>query len=101
MAEQITIEEVLDLVEFRYSSIADAWRVAKVRGNSAMEVIGDCWSVEGVVCHTINGRGWVPVESPKQKLERLIKERAPYEELLDALNEMEDDGETGTKFVQR
>ena len=87
---EITREEIDELVEFRYSPVTESWRVAKVQGNSSMDVIGDCWSVEGTVCYTINGRGWEYVETPKQRMERLIKERAPYEKLLEVLSQLED-----------
>lgn len=89
MAKQISIEEALDLVEFDYNPLTESWRVTKVKSNSTVEVLGDCWSVEGIVRYTINGRNWEFRETPKQKLERLIKERASHEELLDAFNKLE------------
>ena len=90
MTKEITMEEVKRLVEFDYNPLAEIWRVSKVRGNSAMDVEGDCWSVGGTVCYTINGRNWEYVETPKQKLERLIKERAPQEKLLEVLSQLQD-----------
>lgn len=70
----ITIGEALDLVKFRYNYISERWEVDRVEGNSAMDVIGDCYRVTGIVCYTIGGREWQFIETPQQKLERLIEE---------------------------
>ena len=90
MDKQITPEQIHELVEFRFSPISQEWRVHKVQGNPAMDVIGDCYRVSGTLYGTIDGRGWVFKETPKQKLERLIKEEASKEELQAALDQMED-----------
>ena len=87
---EITREEIDELVEFRYSPVTESWRVAKVQGNSSMDVMGDCWSVEGTVVYTINGKSWEFAETPRQKLARLIKERAPHSKLLEVLSQMDD-----------
>lgn len=88
MTKSITMDEVLELVEFRYNPLTQSWRVSNVKGNSSMDVIGDCWSVGGFVHYTINDRRWQYVETPKQKLKRLIEE-TKNSELILLYNELE------------
>ena len=76
MTKQITLEEALDLVSFHYIT-GLGWQVRTVFGN----VAGDVWG-------TINGRSWKAVETPKDKLLRLLG-GASEEELLKLINQME------------
>ena len=46
-------------------------------------------NVGGYVSGSINGRGWEYIETPKEKLKRLIEETGD-EELLKAFNQLED-----------
>ena len=89
MADQITIEEALELVEFEF--LPEGWRVKNVKGSLYGDVrgnvYGDVWcNVRG----TINGRKWQFVETPKEKLRRLIDEDADKDTLLAALDQLED-----------
>ena len=59
--------------------------VGIIRGNVDY-VKGD---VKGYVFGTIKDREWQFIETPKEKLERLIQADACKSEILDALNEME------------
>lgn len=86
----ITLDTVLNLVSVSYDTLSREFRVTKVKGNSLMVVDGDCGTVTGTVSGTINGREWQSMESPKEKLKRLIKVGACTEDLLDAFEEMED-----------
>ena len=56
-----------------------------VNGNVLGDVEGN---VEGNVNGTINGREWQFIETPKDKLKRLIEEKGD-EELLKAFNQLE------------
>ena len=65
-----------------------------VRGNVNGNIAGDVngfiqGDVEGDVEGTINGREWTFVETPKEKLQRLL-DGSSEEELIDAFNQMED-----------
>lgn len=108
---QIPIEKALNLVEFEF--VEGAWRVKHVKGDVYGDVHGDVWinvrgrvlgdvrSVEGdVLGHvrgnvwsnvggTINGRKWQFVETPKEKLKRLIDEGAGKAQLVEAINQQE------------
>jgi len=87
---QITLEEAIELVTFRQIS-SGAWVVQDVNGNIHGDVYG---SIDGDVFvnlkGTINGRSWEYIESPREKLQRLIEEGADKKELLAALNQLED-----------
>ena len=96
MAKKITLEEALNLVEFEFTE--GEWRVKRVTSSVWGDILGDVWinvrgrvfgdvrSVEGDVLEhvrgnvwsnvggTIGGRKWKLVETPEEKLERLIKE---------------------------
>ena len=128
MADQITLEEALELVTF-CQKLDGTWVVANVKSNCSIvegncgtvegdcgtvkgncnfvegdcvivkgncdfvkgncdTVEGDCITVEGKVFNTINGREWQYVETPKQKLQRLIKETG-NQELIDSFNQLE------------
>ena len=93
MTDQITLEEAIELVTFRQIS-SGAWVVQDVNGKIYGDVYGsidgDVWlNLKGM----INGRSWAYwpyIESPKEKLQRLIEKCATKEELLDAINQLED-----------
>ena len=106
MTEQITFEQALELVTFMENCEGD-WVVQDVRGsvvgNVGLNVVGNVeGSVLGYVgCHvvgnvrgnvggTINGRQWEYIETPKEKLKRLIEEGADKSQLMEAFNQMED-----------
>ena len=89
MADQITLEEALELVEFEF--LSDGWRVKNVKGSLYGNVQGNVWG--DVWCNvrgTISGRKWQFVQTPKERLKRLIDEGADYTQLLEALNQLED-----------
>jgi len=93
MAKQITLEEALKLVTF-YQGIDGTWRIKDVNGIVEGTVFGDikknvCGNICGNLYGTINGRKWQFVETPKEKLQRLIKETG-NQELLEAFNRVED-----------
>ena len=68
--KRITLEEALFLVDFEF--IEEAWRVKNIRGNLSLSA---CFrDAFGVVRGTIDGRQWQFVETPRERLERLIKE---------------------------
>ena len=116
MTDQFTLEQAAELVKFR-KYIDGEWHVDTVKGNCHIvegnchivegncdiiegncniiegncDIIeGDCRIVEGHVYGTINGRQWQYVETPKEKLQRLIEEGANKEQLLEAINQLED-----------
>lgn len=97
MTNQITLEKALELVEFELGP--KGWRVKNVKGH----VWGDVWynvwgdvggdvrhNVWGNVGGTIKGRRWKFIETPKEKLKRLIEEGADKAQLLEAFNQLED-----------
>ena len=81
MTNQITLEEALELVDF-FKAYDGTWRVTTVKG--------DCGKVEGKVFTTINGKEWQYIETPRERLVRLAQEGADKEQLLEALNQLED-----------
>ena len=100
-----TIEDVCNLITF-YKNFAGDWCVkdvlgdvyGNVTGNVRGDVLGDIegnvrgdviGDVNGDVVGTINGCVWQYVETPKQKLLRLIKNTGNTE-LLEAFDQMED-----------
>ena len=116
MTKQITLDEALKLVSFKQND-AGNWAVdtvggsvggsvyGSVRGHVYGDVVGDVVGfvggnvggpvggfVGGFVGGTIRGRRWEFIETPKVKLQRLIKEGANKEQLLEALNQLEDNG---------
>jgi len=113
MTDQITLKEALELVEFE--RVPAGWRVknvfgdvsdsvcgnvgGSVRGDVWGSVRGDVWgsvrgdvrgNVQGSVGGTIKGRRWGFVETPREKLKRLIEEGAGKDELLAAIDQLED-----------
>ena len=113
MADRITLEEALELVEFELHP--EGWRVKHVKGSVCGSVLGDVWgdvrrdvcgdvvgnvggSVLHNVCHnvwgnvggTIKGRKWKFAETPKEELKRLVKENAGKDELLAVIDRLED-----------
>ena len=97
MAEQITLEEALQLVEFEY--VSDSWQVKHVKsgvegdveGDVVGDIAGDLWGdIKGNFYGTIKGRKWQLVETSQEKLRRLIEEGADRGELLEALDQLED-----------
>ncbi len=104
MTEQITLEEALKLVDFQ-RSIYGGWIVRAVKGNVFETVHGTVYgdvgyvhgnvrgnvngNIVGNLRGTINGRRWKYVETPDDKLQRLITESG-NQELIDAFNELED-----------
>ena len=88
MTKQITLEEALKLVSF-YHSDNYGWQVRNVNNNVYGNVDGNIFgNIFGNVDGTINGRKWESVESPKDKLQRLITESG-NQELIDAFNELD------------
>ena len=85
MTKQITLEELLDLVSVEQNSYG-YWRIVDVKGTVYGNVEGD---VGGYVSGTINAREWEYVETPKDKLKRLIEEGADKGQLLEAFNELD------------
>ncbi len=89
MTKQITLEELLELVTVK-QTYDGGWQIIDVKGNVHGDVegfvLGD---VRSHVYGKINGRQWQSVETPKEKLERLIKEKGD-EELIEAFNQLED-----------
>lgn len=96
MTNQITLEEALELVQFKFKQFPSGgfWYVENVwgdvYGNVCGYVEGDVGKVGGTVRTTINGRKWKFVETPKEKLKRLIDEGADKAQLLDAFNQLEE-----------
>ena len=65
--------------------------VRNVCGSVRGSVYGDVNGyVKGTVYGTINGKEWRSIETPKDKLKRLIEEGADKEQLLEAFNQLED-----------
>ena len=63
--------------------------VGDVFGNVVGDVKGDVFGdVKGDVKGKINGRNWAFIETPKDKLQRLIEESG-NQELIDTFNQME------------
>jgi starvation-inducible outer membrane lipoprotein len=103
MTKQITLEEALKLVSF-YQLSGGSWHVLEVYGNVKGnvngnvngyvdgEIYGDVngeiyGNVNGNVYGTINGREWKFIETPKNKLQRLIEDSG-NQELIDTFNQM-------------
>ena len=118
MIKQITLKEALELVAFKIDHFGK-WVVCDVYGNVCGDVHGNVYgdvngkvngsirkdvngniygniygsvegNVRGYVSGNINGRDWEYIETPKDKLKRLIEEGADRKELLEAFNQLED-----------
>jgi len=85
LTDQITLEEALELVDFE--PCPEGWRVKNVNGSVYGDVLCNVW---GDVGGTINGRRWKFIEPLKEELKRLIQEGADKDEILEALNQLED-----------
>lgn len=90
----ITLEEALRLVTFKQASNG-SWGVYHVHCDVAGSVDGDVAGsvyghVVGTVYGTISGRAWQFIETPREKLKRLIEEGANKDQLLEAFNQLED-----------
>ena len=92
MTKQITLEVALKLVSFEWVE-RGFWRVldvgsvhGNVRGFIRGDVLGD---VCGIVNGRINNREWKFVETPREKLQRLIEELG-NQELMEAFNQLDD-----------
>ena len=96
-ASKFTLKELLELVTVKQNPNG-SWNIIDVKGT----VFGDVWGivfgtvrghvygdVDGHVGGKINGREWQFVETPKDKLKRLIEESG-NEELIEAFNQLED-----------
>lgn len=93
MTEQITLEEALQLVTF-YKYNDGKWRVCLVHGDIRGDVDGSVWgdvsgNVDGNVYGTISGKKWTYIETPREKLARLINESGNAE-LIETFNQLED-----------
>ena len=97
MTKQITLEEALSLVSFDNMGCR-GWRVHDIKGDVKGYIGGNVYgdvkgyingNIKGNVRGTINGRSWEFIETPKEKLQRLIAELG-NQELIDTFNQMED-----------
>ena len=103
MTEQITLKQALELVSFMKEPEGN-WKVLTVYGDVHGDVRGAVWgnvhgningsvrqnvlrNVDGKVIGKINGRRWESVETPREKLERLIQESGD-QELIEAFNQL-------------
>jgi len=94
MKKDITLKEALELVEFEYVIRLKQWRVAAVQDNVYGDVHGNVegdveGNVLGNVYGTINSIPWQYVETPMERLKRLIKESGD-KTLIEALSQLED-----------
>ena len=116
MSPEITLEQALELVEFVYAD--NRWCVLDVKGSVGGNVCGDvcghvrgtvggsvcgnvdgnvrgnvygnvCGDVCGNVGGTISGCKWQFIDTPLQKLKRLIQSDAPKDEILAALTDLD------------
>ena len=79
--KQITLEEAINLFDFEYNE--GEWRIVGVKPNVWGDGQINVWG-------TINGRKWEFVETPVQRLRRLIEEDADKAQLLEVVNQLED-----------
>jgi hypothetical protein len=110
MTNQITRDELLDLI-FVEKGVDGGWFISGVKTDIYGKVQGDVYgdiggnvfgniedsvtgdvrgNVFGDVDGTINGREWYFAETPTEKLQRLVTEGATKEELLLAIDQLED-----------
>ncbi len=89
MSETITLEELLKLVTVEWDSDGE-WHIIDVKGDVDGDVYGYVGgSVGGYVFGRIKGREWQYIETPKERLGRLIKATGS-KQLLEAFNQLED-----------
>ncbi len=81
MTQEITLEKALGLVEFQFVPWM-GWRVASVKESVFGDVYGD---VKGFVHGNINNRPWKYIETPMQRLDRLIWEKG-HEKMIQCFN---------------
>ena len=93
--KEITLEQALKLVSFEWVE-RGFWRVhdvtsvhGDVRGFIRGDVLGN---IVGTVHGRINNREWKFVETPKDKLQRLITESG-NQELIDTFNQLKDNND--------
>jgi len=100
MTKQITLQQLLELVTVKQDSNG-GWHIVDVKDNVQGDVSGYvkgdvggdvCGDVLGSVYGTINGRGWQYIETPKERLGRLIKATGS-KQLLEAFNQLEDNND--------
>jgi len=106
MDDMITREELLGLISV-VEGLDGAWCIedvltdvyGKVQGNIYGDidgcVLGDVLggvrgNVFDLVGGTINGKHWQYVETPVEKLKRLVAEDADREQIIEAINQLED-----------
>ena len=85
MTNQITLEELLQLVSVKQTSDG-GWHIDDVKGDVCGAVLGN---IDGYVFGKINGREWLLAETPEDKLKRLIEQGADKGQLLEAFNELD------------
>ena len=100
MIKQITLEEALKLVSFEHRK-GRGWRVrsvfSSIYGDIYGTIFGDTYGaiggdVYGTIFGTINGRRWKFIETPKDELQRLIRESG-NQELIDTFNQLENNND--------
>ena len=100
MTNQITLEELLQLVSVKQTSDG-GWHIDDVKGSVFGVVFGDVHSdvngtvfgavlgnINGYVFGKISGREWQFAETPEDKLKRLIEQGADKGQLLEAFNQL-------------
>ena len=97
MTKQITLEELLELVNVKQDALGN-WYIVDVKGHVSGNVYGNVGgnvlgnvegNVGGYVSGNINGTDWQYVETPIERLKRLIREGSDQKELLWAVNQLE------------
>jgi hypothetical protein len=98
---QITLREALELVIFHRNDDG-TWCIDHVWGNVYGDVFGNVHGnvegnvegdVFGSVGGTISGRKWQIIETPREKLRRLIEEGAHKSQLLEAIYQLENNND--------
>ena len=90
ITDQIPIEEALSLVSFTQDEDSE-WQVEDVYGDVQGDVDGSvCGDVGETVRGDIKSDEWQRVETPRQKLKRLVEEGADKQTLHEAVFQLED-----------
>jgi len=94
MTNQITRDELLDLITVKKGPDG-AWCIRDVLTHVYGDVIGDIagnayGDIKGTFVGTIDGRRWEYIETPVEKLKRLIGEGADRATLESAINQLEE-----------